>query len=166
MVLSTHAITGAAVASLNPARPFSGFVAGFVLHFILDAIPHWDYKIKSGSIDPYVGSAFIFDRYFFGDVLRIVSDLALGVSISLAVFYFYWPAPIWAVLAGVAGGILPDALQFAYGRLHWRSLSLLQDFHFWIHTTRKLKGRPVLGITLQTLLVILIIAAVFYSQNY
>src|SRR3989344_7525100 len=159
MILTTHAITGAAVASLNPTRPISGFFAGFVLHFILDAIPHWDYNLRSGSIDPYVGSGFVFDRVFFTDILRIGSDMALGAVVSFALFYFYWPIPVYAVLAGVFGGILPDALQFAYGRLRWKPLALLQDFHFWIHTSRMLRNRPILGITIQAVLIAIIVFA-------
>lgn len=153
MILASHAIAGAAVASLNPTKPFSGFFAGFVLHFILDAIPHWEYEIKSGFVHPYVGSKFIFDRALFGDILRIGSDIAFGAVVSVAVFYFYGSVPVFAVLAGVLGGILPDALQFAYGRLHWRVLYLLQGFHFWIHGTHQLQDRPILGIAIQILVV-------------
>lgn len=159
MILTTHAIAGAAVASLNPTRPISGFFAGFVLHFILDAIPHWEYKIKSDSVHPYGISKLVFDRAFFADVLRMGSDASLGVILSFALFYS--PGSALAVLAGALGGITPDALQFVYGRLHWKWLTLLQNFHFWIHATRKLKNRPVLGITIQ----ILLIAAIFFAVN-
>lgn len=157
MILASHAIAGAAVASLNPSKPFSGFFTGFILHFILDAIPHWDYKIKSGSIDPYVGSAFVFNRDFFVDVLKIAGDGILGIVLSLVLFYSPESAP--AVLVGAFGGILPDALQFAYGRLHWRPLALLQDFHFWIHATHKLQDRPILGIAIQAFVVGVIVLA-------
>ncbi len=160
MILTTHAIAGAAVASLNPTRPVSGFFAGFVLHFILDAIPHWDYKLRSGSIDPYVGSRFVFDRVFFGDVLRIGSDMSLGIILPLAFFYFYSDVPFYTVLAGAVGGIMPDALQFAYGRLRWKPLAVLQDFHFWIHTSRRLRNRPILGISAQALLTAIIVFTV------
>ena len=52
MILSTHAIVGAAIASFLPSHPTTAFVLGFGSHFVLDAIPHWDYPIKSASVDP------------------------------------------------------------------------------------------------------------------
>jgi hypothetical protein len=42
MILSTHAIVGAAIASFLPSHPTIAFVLGFGSHFVLDAIPHWD----------------------------------------------------------------------------------------------------------------------------
>jgi hypothetical protein len=39
MILSTHAIVGAAIASFLPSHPTTAFVLGFGSHFVLDAIP-------------------------------------------------------------------------------------------------------------------------------
>jgi len=39
MILSTHAIVGAAIASFLPSHPTTAFVLGFASHFVLDAIP-------------------------------------------------------------------------------------------------------------------------------
>jgi hypothetical protein len=43
MILTTHAVVGAALASFVPEHPAVAFVVGFGSHFILDAIPHVDY---------------------------------------------------------------------------------------------------------------------------
>ena len=51
MTLATHAVVGAAAASLIPTHPFLGFIAGFVSHFAIDAIPHWEYSLASAKID-------------------------------------------------------------------------------------------------------------------
>src|SRR6266700_2786307 len=56
MILSTHAIVGAALASFLPSHPAAAFVAGFASHFALDAIPHVDYPIKSRSVNPRIGA--------------------------------------------------------------------------------------------------------------
>ena len=160
MILTTHAIAGAAVASLNPARPISGFFAGFVLHFILDAIPHWEYEIKSGSIDPTVAANLVFDRTFFADILRIGSDFSLGIILSLALFYS--PQSAFAVLAGAVGGVTPDALQFVYGRVRRGPIVYLQKFHEGIHSPYlKLRNMPAFGITLQILIVAIIVLLVY-----
>jgi hypothetical protein len=49
MILSTHAIVGAALASLMPSHPIAAFAAGFASHFVIDSTPHWDYPLKSIS---------------------------------------------------------------------------------------------------------------------
>ena len=44
MILSTHAVVGAALASFVPSHPFAAFVIGFASHFALDTIRrpfHW-----------------------------------------------------------------------------------------------------------------------------
>jgi hypothetical protein len=38
MILTTHAIVGAALASFMPSHPAAAFVVGFASHFALDAI--------------------------------------------------------------------------------------------------------------------------------
>lgn len=160
MVLTTHAIAGAAVASLNPSRPVSGFFAGFVFHFILDAIPHWEYRIRSGFVDPKIGSRFSIDRDFLVDILRIGSDFTLGVVLSFTLFYSAEFA--LAVLAGILGGITPDALQFVYGRIKKGPIIYLQKFHEWIHSPYlKLRSRPLLGIILQIAIISAVVFAVY-----
>jgi hypothetical protein len=62
MILTTHAIVGAALASFLPSHPAAAFVVGFASHFALDAIPHVDYPIKSRSVNPKVGAPMAFDR--------------------------------------------------------------------------------------------------------
>jgi hypothetical protein len=44
MILSTHAVVGAALASFVPSHPFAAFMIGFASHFALDTIRrpfHW-----------------------------------------------------------------------------------------------------------------------------
>ena len=62
MILSTHAVVGAALASFVPSHPLAALVIGFASHFALDAIPHWDYPIKSRSVNPKIAAPMVFDR--------------------------------------------------------------------------------------------------------
>jgi hypothetical protein len=39
MILTTHAVVGAALASFVPSHPVTAFAMGFASHFVLDAIP-------------------------------------------------------------------------------------------------------------------------------
>lgn len=50
MILCTHAIIGGAIASLLPLNPAAAAIAGFASHFAIDAIPHWDYPLRSISL--------------------------------------------------------------------------------------------------------------------
>ena len=49
MILSTHAVVGGAIASLGPSDPILAAAAGFASYFAIDAIPHWDYPLRSIS---------------------------------------------------------------------------------------------------------------------
>ena len=85
MILSTHAIVRAAIASFVPSHPTTAFVLGFASHFVLDAIPHWDYPISSASVNPKIGAPLTFDRALLRDLVVIGSDGLLGILGALAV---------------------------------------------------------------------------------
>src|ERR1700676_3562729 len=98
MILSTHAIVGAAIASFLPSHPAAAFVLGFASHFILDAIPHWDYPIRSTSVNPNIGAPMTFDRALLQDVITIGSDGLLGILAALLLFAS--AESLWAILLG------------------------------------------------------------------
>lgn len=86
MILSTHAIVGAAIASFLPSHPTTAFVLGFASHFVLDAIPHWDYPIRSAAVDPKIGAPMTFDRALLRDAVVIGSDGLVGILGALLLF--------------------------------------------------------------------------------
>src|ERR1700733_12631073 len=83
LTLTTHAIVGAAIASAIPTYPSLAIAAAFVSHFLLDAIPHWDYPILSDSVNPNVAAAMKYDRALLADMLRIGTDAMLGIALAL-----------------------------------------------------------------------------------
>ena len=101
MILSTHAIVGAAIASFLPSHPTTAFVLGFGSHFVLDAIPHWDYPIKSASVDPEIGAPVTFDRALLRDVVVIGSDGLFGILGALLLFAS--SDGLWSILLGALG---------------------------------------------------------------
>lgn len=155
MTLATHAITGAAIASLIPEHPVLGFCAGFASHFVLDAIPHWDYHIFSESVNPEVGGSFKINKTLLIDALRIGTDAAVGIIIGLLIFGY--PHLIIPALIGALAGVIPDFLQFVYLRFPHPPISWLQNLHFWIHTKIRFKGHGVIGMSTQVLFVALVI---------
>ena len=142
MTLTPHAIVGAAIASAMPDHLVIGFLLAFASHFVLDAIPHWDYKLASQKSDAVgrnrLDDDMIIGKSFFVDLSKIGLDMICGTAISLALFAVLWPHLFWVPLIGVAGATLPDALQFAYFKLRCEPLTSLQRFHLWIHTEKRL----------------------------
>jgi hypothetical protein len=154
MILTTHAVAGAALGTFLPSHPVAAFVVGFASHFVLDAIPHVDYPIRSRSVDPKIGAPIVFDRALLQDAIAIGSDGLFGIMVSLLLFSSL--GNFWAVLMGAAGAILPDPLQFAYTRFPYEPLRTLQRFHLWAHSKQKIGG-IVLGISTQAAFVALVV---------
>lgn len=158
MTLTTHAVVGAAFVSIMPAHPMLGVVLAFASHFIIDAIPHWDYPIDSASINPHFGTKMKYNKALVLDALRIGIDAILGVLISILVFAS--PQTLAVVFLGACMGILPDPLQFVYTRFRHEPLMSLQRFHQWIHTDNHLENAKLFGVFSQVLFVVAIITAV------
>lgn len=163
MVLSTHAVVGAGVALMMPQHPVLGFLAGFMSHFVLDSLPHWDYPLFSVMSDeekPMDTDMNVFSKMFLLDLLKIFLDMMIG---AVAIYLLFGNKHIPLVLfAGAAGGILPDVLQFAYFKFRKWPLTVLQRFHNWAHTENKLNHRHILGPTLQLIFVIVFLVCLNY----
>jgi hypothetical protein len=157
MILATHALTGAAVAELFPQHPILGFFAGFVSHFIMDAIPHQDYRLESlvhkrniNAVDMEIGPAFM------RDLIKIAFDCAVGFGLIWYLFS-HAHASLFAPLWGAIGGVLPDAFQFVYFK--FRIGQSLQRFHDRIQESTLLEGHLLISLATQMVL----LAAVYYS---
>jgi hypothetical protein len=136
MILSTHAIVGGAIASLMPGHPVLAFVTGIASHFAIDAIPHWDYPLRSISARPGAGSAMVLNWSLFRDLGLIMLDACVGLGIAL--WLYASPVGATAVLLGALGAMLPDPLQIAHKIYPREPLRSLQRFHSWVHTKRRL----------------------------
>jgi hypothetical protein len=154
VILTTHAVVGAALATFLPSHPVAAFAVGFASHFVLDAIPHVDYPIRSRSVDPKIGAPMVFDGALLQDAVTIGSDGLFGMVVSLLLFSS--ATNFWAVLMGAVGAILPDPLQFAYTRFPHEPLRTLQRFHLWAHSKQKI-GSIVLGISTQAAFVAVVV---------
>jgi len=152
MILSTHALVGAALANMFPSHPGVAFAVGFASHFALDAIPHADYPIRSASIDPKIGAPLRFDRALLQDAITIGADGMLGLVCAFLLFAS--AANQWAILLGASGAMLPDAIQFLHARFPHEPLRTLQRLHGWAHTNVEIKDRLVLAVSSQVLLVV------------
>lgn len=162
MTLATHAVIGAATASMVPEHPALAFGLAFASHFIFDAIPHWHYPVASMVKDKKnpMNNDMVIGRHFAGDVALIGLDALLGIGISLAAFAWILDQPSVLILIGAIGGILPDPLQFVYWKFRHKPLELLQRLHRWVHAKTDLDDRWLLGAGLQVLLILLFVLLV------
>jgi hypothetical protein len=149
MTLGVHALVGAAVGKLVSANPLIAFAAGFGSHFLLDAIPHFDYHIRSLklNLDMPLESDIVIGKDFARDLAIMGADCLIGFAV--AIFLSWNQSSMPAVIAGALGGVVPDALQFAYYRFRKEPLISLQRFHNLI--AWHVWDNPVLGISTQAL---------------
>jgi len=148
MTLTAHAITGAALASLTPNNPLMGFAVGFLSHFVLDAIPHWDYALLSRKEDENnpMNNDVVIGKDFVKDILRIALDGIIGLLFACFFYVFYLKYSLFVILCGVVGACLPDALQFVQMKWRHEPFTSLRRFHLWIHSRIRLDNKPVIGI--------------------
>lgn len=143
MILFPHMLIGGAI-GVHSKNICWAFLFGFLSHFVLDMIPHWEYLDHLKQ----VGYPKNFPKIFI--------DFAVGIS---AVMLLTWSFPNkLVILSAVAGSIIPDALQIMihFFKLNW--LKPLFDFHRKIHSDKELsfwQGIPVfLLIIFLTLLIL------------
>ena len=146
MILSTHAIVGGAIVSLFPSDPILAATAAFASHFAIDAIPHWDYPLRSISCGKGADNRRLrLNRVVVIDLICIGVDACAGLA--LAIWLFATPASAWVIALGAIAAMAPDPLQFVHSIHPREPLVSLQRFHGWIHAKRKLAWR--LGVSSQ-----------------
>jgi hypothetical protein len=146
MILSTHAIVGGAIASLLPSHPMLAMAAGFASHFAIDAIPHWDYPLRSVATGKTADNRKLkMSATLFRDLALIGFDACAGLA--LALLLFATSTTVWVIALGAIAGMLPDPLQFVHSVYPHEPLKSLQRFHSWIHSKKRLQWQ--LGVSTQ-----------------
>lgn len=159
MTLTAHALAGAAAASLMPENPALGFCAGFASHFVLDAIPHWNYEPRSPALDPKRGGTLSLNKALFSDLGIISFDGLLGLGLALLLFGrhgLWFPA-----FAGVTGAYLPDALHFVTARFPREPFISFTRFHNGIQRDIA-ENSALLGVLSQILFIAAFLGALHY----
>lgn len=129
MFLVVHATIGAAVGNVVP-DPASSFAINFFGHFLLDMIPHGDdhlySEFKNGN-----------------NRVRILAatglDIVLTAVLVAVILIFGNFETLASVIAGIIGGLLPDAFvglcELLKPGKSWlgRRLVGFEAFHMWNH---------------------------------
>lgn len=126
MTASNHALAGALTAILIP-KPIIAIPLAFVLHFGLDAIPHFGLDEKGAKMRD--------KKQIFWIILGIDMLIAAALLINLPLLITFVPA--WLVFACMFACMAPDllwgwrlALEIKYKKITQKSL--FSRFHTWI----------------------------------
>ena len=177
MTLATHAVVGGSVAVLFPSHPVVAFFVGFFSHFILDAIPHWGYKIHSAYVKPgetvsidSIASGFWgkikADKYFGLDLCHTGVDVLLGVFLAFILWMPVTLEQLQILSLGIFGGVLPDFLTFVYARFPHQPFIFINNFHRYIHADKNVfENNPFMGILTQVVVAAcVVVSCVFLIQ--
>src|SRR5512133_2300013 len=101
MFVATHAAVGALFGEVMPSHPILVFVLAFVVHFFMDMIPH--------------GDSLLYHAYSKGDRKKLAMFIQISDIVIMICFAVYLCTQVivhqrLAVIMGIAGGVLPDAL--------------------------------------------------------
>ena len=154
MVLSTHALVGAAIGAYFSSNPALAATLAFGSHFVLDAIPHWDYAIRSALLTPHRAAPIRLDRALVIDLLTFGADALLGVAVATMLFASVENR--WVVLLGAIAAMLPDPLQLVHDKYAHEPLRTLQRFHRNIHSKLRIAALPF-GVASQLVLAIIVV---------
>ncbi|MBI4993349.1 hypothetical protein HZC33_00070 [Candidatus Wolfebacteria bacterium] len=185
MILSSHIVAASALSAPLINQPFSFlnsalvFIISFLSHFLIDMIPHWDYKTAFGEkikkADEFVDSKEL-KNLFQSDLVKFFFDGILGIVLSLAIFNFsdflidFNFEKIFMFSLIILGGILPDALNafYFFRKKYLNEKSFLEYFHRFhnsVHGKSIFNGKFFLGAFSQILTIVEIIFLIKLFQQ-
>jgi len=118
MIITPHMLVGAAIGA-QTSNIWAAFSFGFLSHFLLDALPHWDYLRK---IDISKSS----HRRKMG------FDLILG-TVSVLIFVWFYPENFLFLIVGALAALIPDCIQYLYYTFNISWLERISWFHEKVH---------------------------------
>lgn len=158
MILASHIIAASAITSslvLKPptiANAAAIFFISFVSHYLLDFIPHWEYELSFFNGEN--------KKFFLKDLIKIFIDLSLGAIIGFLIIGLSVSFEgIFKLSLIIFFSCLPDILEA--GSIFWKKFSFVQlkKMHYFFHSKIEFKDKPVKGIIIQiiTLLILIIL---------
>lgn len=167
MTLTSHAVAGAAVATLVPQNPILAFVFGFLSHFLLDAFPHGHYSLRSHIPHPEnkLNEDMILGWNFILDLIKIGFDFALGMALAYFLFAAQSHIGIFAIMLGALAGTLPDALHFIYWKIRKEPLISFEKFHISIQAIKHFDGNTKMTLLVEIAAIVASILFVKFASG-
>lgn len=165
MILSSHIIVAAAataplvITPISPANTALIFLTALASHYLLDLIPHWDYKLSSITNYPKDKETVIFKKeLLWKDLWKVSSDGLLGLVIALWILNLSFSfEQVFLLLIIVLGAILTDILEIIYAATKKSFLASFHKFHHICHTNHRFENQPIKGILFQAAIVATIV---------
>jgi hypothetical protein len=152
MILITHILVGAAIGILIP-NYWPVFIIAFASHFLLDAIPHWEYKIQllRDRAEKRKGVLNIINVIRGGGALVILGKMALDFSLGLSLVALSTRSSSVQnhAIFGALSATLPDAFLGLYWITKTPLLEKLARFHRFVHPKNNKKIPTLWGVSTQ-----------------
>ena len=154
MVFTPHIIVGAAIGAKTQDLGLI-IILGFLSHFIMDKLPHWDYS-WSGVRNFKKDKNF---KAFFSDSLKMAADITFGL---LIVFLILWYKNILSfdylpfILFGIFISLLPDMI-YGFSWLFTGKSNKYTKFIESIHYKQKEGKITFLGLLTEILTIVIAI---------
>lgn len=116
MILTPHILTGALI-GMKLENPILGSLFAFLSHYLLDAIPHWEYNFikEPQKYNNNQNIALIISeiKAAKSGFIKIIADLIVGFGILLFLFLYFKKFSYLIFIYSLLG-ILADFLIFIY----------------------------------------------------
>jgi hypothetical protein len=164
MILTPHAIVGAAIANIIPSEPALGFSLAFLSHYVLDTIPHKDYNINSfmnkntKKVIPIFKNIWSTLSFF-----AIIFDFIFAIFIC-TIFFIRDGKSAIITMVGIIGAVLPDLFQYYYYKYKKQPFIFFQKINDRFSYDSD-KASLFWGILSQIILPVIFLTLYFYITN-
>lgn len=144
MILTPHMLVGAAIAS-RIHNLWIILILGIILHFLADALPHWQYEKDPDNLPSEKIPFFVF---------KVSLDLVLG---SIIIWWLLGSSPLrFYAFFGAFVSLLPDGFTLLNILSH-QKLGILNKFHSFHKKVNifENKNSPIWGVIVEVLIVVL-----------
>ncbi len=170
MVLTSHAIIGAAIANAFPNDPYIGLTLSFASHYIFDLLPHINYGHEHYLKDKEEDENYKInwkDIRALIQILYVILDVFF--AIILVIFMFVRDKQTFVLsVAGAILGVLPDALNFLSYKFSYRFFSEAKKLHNLFHdinNKEEYRHSFTHGVTTQIVAVVFVVIASFLTVS-
>jgi len=136
MIIASHIIVSGLLGATTQ-NYFLAAVFGFVSHYVLDAIPHWDYLSGEFISKVKTETGFLKKKKFWQTMFKVAFDILTGLGLLFIIFIVIIKNPvpknIIPIFISIFFGVLPDALQLLYWITKWQSIKWNSDLQHFIH---------------------------------
>jgi len=140
MILASHIIVSGILGS-RIQNYFLAAIIGLVSHYILDAIPHWDY-LPEFETEARTKNNFIRTKKFWENISKVALDILFGFGALLIFVIFNQNTDIIPLIISAIFSILPDAVQLLYWMTEWKIIKWNTKLQEFAHSLAHKKINP------------------------